>query len=333
MVSGLGPELRALFESDGLELYSEIVAAGSIRASDPRIESDGPMHAGFELLVDLGLLRLDDDAKAWSPQDPSSVQAQIVAPMASEGSRLLEESAGWTKTFSAMAQSYRQSGGSLDRGPITHLHGNAIDPHLSALIADAQEELLTAQPQTGRDPAKLALAAERDIAAIERGVSMRTLYQHSARRSTVTRDYVAAVTEIGAEVRTLDEFFNRLIVVDRKAAVIPGNDGLMSAMVIREPAMVDYLVDVFERSWERGRPYESQEKAVVEDIASEQRAMTVRMLIEGHADPVSAKRLGVSPRTYASYIADLKDEYDASTRFQLGYVIGRRDEAEGRDLT
>jgi hypothetical protein len=38
---------------------------------------------------------------------------------------------------------------------------------------------------------------------------------------------------------------------------------------------------------------------------------------------VSAKRLGVSPRTYAGYVADLKIEYDADTRFQLGYTMGK----------
>ena len=58
------------------------------------------------------------------------------------------------------------------------------------------------------------------------------------------------------------------------------------------------------------------------DIAAEQRSMTLRMLIEGHSDPVSAKRLGVSPRTYAGYISDLKEEFEAETRFQLGYTIG-----------
>ena len=63
---------------------------------------------------------------------------------------------------------------------------------------------------------------------------------------------------------------------------------------------------------------------MLKDIAAEQRAMTIRMLIEGHADPVSAKRLGVSPRTYAGYVADLKQEYEAETRFQLGYTMGQR---------
>ena len=46
------------------------------------------------------------------------------------------------------------------------------------------------------------------------------------------------------------------------------------------------------------------------------------MRARSHADPVSAKRLGVSARTYAGYVADLKEEYDADTRFQLGYTMG-----------
>ena len=186
-----------------------------------------------------------------------------------------------------------------------------------------EEEILTAQPQAGRDSQSLAAAALRDTAALERGITMRTLYQHSARRSSVTHTYVAAVTSRGAEVRTLDEFFNRMIVLDRRVVVIPGED-LSVAIAVREPSVVAYLVDVFERAWERGRPFTNKESTMMREIAAEQRAMTIRMLIEGHADPVSAKRLGVSPRTYAGYVADLKREYEADTRFQLGYTMGQQ---------
>ena len=94
-------------------------------------------------------------------------------------------------------------------------------------------------------------------------------------------------------------------------------------MAIREPAVVAYLVDVFERAWERARPFTNTRASMMNDIAREQRAMTIRMLIEGHTDPVSAKRLGVSARTFAGYVADLKAEYDAETRFQLGYTMGQ----------
>ncbi len=71
---------------------------------------------------------------------------------------------------------------------------------------------------------------------------------------------------------------------------------------------------------------------MMRDIAAEQRKMTIRMLIEGHSDIASAKRLGVSPRTYAGYVADLKVEHEAETRFQLGYAMGARG-LSGREPT
>jgi hypothetical protein len=243
--------------------------------------------------------------------------------MGAQGAELLAESGQWARAFSGLAQSYRRFA-HAQRGPFTEIRGHeAILAFLVSAVADAEEELLTAQPQGLRDGATLDAATRRDTAALERGLRMRTLYQHSARRSATTVKYVAAVTARGAEVRTLDEFFNRIIVIDRRLAVIPGAGGPATALVVREPNMLAYLVDLFERTWERGRPFTNRGTATQRDIAHEQRQMTIRMLIEGHADPASAKRLGVSPRTYAGYIADLKEEFEAETRFQLGYAMGR----------
>jgi hypothetical protein len=111
-------------------------------------------------------------------------------------------------------------------------------------------------------------------------------------------------------------------VVDHEVALIPGDDQLDTALAIRDAAVVAYLVDIFERFWDRGRPFTNTESSTLSAIAEEQRAMTIRMLIEGHSDATCAKRLGVSPRTYAAYVADLKSEHEAETRFQLGYRMG-----------
>jgi DNA-binding NarL/FixJ family response regulator len=212
-----------------------------------------------------------------------------------------------------------------DRGPFTYVRGlQQIGGYIGGLVAEAEEEVLTAQPQTGRDTGQgleASIQVERQVLA--RGARLLTLYQHSARRSTATREYAAVITGLGGEIRTLDEFFNRMIVIDRRIAIIPSPADLKVALAIREPTVVAYLVDVFMRSWERARPFTARDATVMRHIAQEQRAMTMRMLVEGHSDPVSAKRLGVSPRTYAGYVADLKDEFDAETRFQLGYTIGR----------
>jgi len=324
MVAEYGPTERALFESQATALYEDVLAHGGIKQGDPRLQERAPERAAFDMLLELDLLILDPTTSTYVAVDPSTIQSRIVAPLGLRGAELLTESSEWARAFGTLSHTWRRSPQAA-RGPFTEIHGpEAIQSYIAGVVADCEEELLTAQPQTGRDAAIMAEAAERDGAALERGIKMRTLYQHSARRSAVTHQYVAAVTALGAEVRTLDEFFNRIIVVDRRLAVIPGQSGLAVALSVREPSLVAYLVDIFERTWERARPFTNRESSMMRDIAAEQRAMTIRMLIEGHADPVSAKRLGVSPRTYAGYIADLKAEYEAETRFQLGYTMGRQ---------
>ncbi len=318
-----GPEDRELFESRASALYEELVADGGIKEDDPRLAPDAADRPAFDLLLELGLVGPDRESPIFVPVDPSSVQSRVVSPLGQEGARLLDESSLWARAFGSLSQAWRRSP-HPSSGPFTVVHDEAIDPFIAGLVAECEDEMLTAQPQTGRDAKSLAAAAVRDTALLERGTRMRTLYQHSARRSSITHKYVAAVTARGAEVRTLDEFFNRIIIIDRRIAVIPAQEDLSAAIAIREPSVVVYLADIFERTWERARPFTNRETSMMKDIAAEQRAMTIRMLIEGHADPVSAKRLGVSPRTYAGYVADLKAEYEAETRFQLGYTMGQQ---------
>ncbi|MDF9714910.1 LuxR family transcriptional regulator [Nocardioides sp. ChNu-99] len=317
----VGPGARALFEEAGTRLYEEALDANGLAVDDPRLQPGAELAEALALLLELGLL--GREGNRYVAIDPTAAQSQVVSPLGQRGAELLAESSAWARTFGTLAHAWRRAPQPAS-GPVTEIRGDAIDPFIGAIVADAETELLTAQPQVGRNAAALAKAAERDSAALERGVRMRTLYQHAARRSSITHKYVATVTERGAEVRTLDEFFNRLIVVDRRLAIIPGREGHSVAIAIREPSLVAYLVDVFERHWERGRAFANNESSMLRDIAAEQRAMTIRMLIEGHADPVSAKRLGVSPRTYAGYVADLKEEFEAQTRFQLGYTMGQR---------
>lgn len=322
-MAGIRPEDRELFEREAAGLYEQVLAEGGIAEDDPRVADKGSTRPAFDLLVRLGLLQRDSGGTTWRPLEPSSAQSRVVTPLGTEGARLIDESARWANAFAGLSQSWRRSPAANESGPFLYLHGDAVQPYLTTLVSEAQEELMTAQPQANRSTRTVTQAAERDIAALQRGLVMKTLYQHSARRHPATHKYVARVTEHGAEVRTLDEFFDRMIVVDRRVALIPAPDSPTTAVVVREPAIVAYLVDVFERTFARGRPFASGGQSVMKEIASEQRAMTIRMLIEGHADAVSAKRLGVSPRTYAGYVAELKEEYDAETRFQLGYTMGQ----------
>jgi sugar-specific transcriptional regulator TrmB len=321
-----GAAHRRLLQSDAGELYQKIVLEGAISGDDPRIVEGGPHHEAFTFLVDLGLLALDPPTESYLPVDPATVQARVVAPMGQRAAELLAESTDWANTFADLGLAYRRTA-PADL-PIVLLRGLPnINRFLVAAVGDAQHELLTAQADGARSAAILEEALDRDQRALERGVRMRTLYQHSARRSVVTREYVDRVIKLGAEVRTLDEFFNRLIVVDRRLAIVPGTEEHV-AVAIHDAGLVAYLVDIFERYWERARGFTDRELNTEREVADDVHNMTVRMLVEGHSDNASAKRMGVSTRTYAGYVASLKAEYGVETRFQLGYAIGQQEERE-----
>lgn len=317
--SEFGPAQHALLEQRAGEIYREAVEQGALPHDEGLYAADSPDRSALELLVDLGLLSEEGDG--WWPVDPALVQARVVAPLSNQAAELMAESALWATTLTELSQVYRQH--ALDDDAITRIGGWAnINRFLESVVGDARTELLTAQPAGPRPSDQLAVAIERDTRALERGVSLRTLYQHSARRSSTTQDYVTEVTRLGAQVRTLDEFFKRLIVVDRRLAVIPGPDDAAIAIAIHEPGLVSYLVDIFERYWERGTDFADRQEETERSIADDVREMTKRMLIEGHSDSASAKRMGVGVRTYANYVAALKTEYGVETRFQLGYAMG-----------
>lgn len=320
--SEFGPAQRELLEQRAGEIYREAVEQGGIAHDADRYTADSPDRDALDLLVDLGLVSEESDG--WRAVDPALVQARVVAPLGNQAAELMAESAHWAATFSDLSQAYRQH--SHDDEAITHIGGWAnINRFLESVVGDAQTELLTAQPAGPRPSDQLAIAIERDTRALERGVSLRTLYQHSARRSTSTQDYVTEVTSRGAQVRTLDEFFKRLIVVDRRLAVIPGPDDSAIAIAIHEPGLVSYLADVFERYWERGTDFADRQEETERSIADDVREMTKRLLLEGHSDSASAKRMGVGIRTYANYVAALKTEYGVETRFQLGHAMGMQE--------
>jgi len=323
-----GPARRALLEGAAGTIFREVVAAGVLPEDDPRLKPGHEDHEAVRVLVELGLLR-QAESGGWVAADPAAAQSGVVAPMGRQVAELLSESAAWAETFATLSQAFRRT--PTGASPIEEIRGLPnINRFLESAVDDAENELLTAQPAGARRAVVLQQAVDRDLRTIERGVHMRTLYQHTARRSKATRDYVNLMLSHGAQVRTLDEFFNRLIVVDRRLAVVPG-EAPDVALAIHDKNLVSYLADIFDRSWERAREYNERGSASDSDIAAEVRQLTVRMLTEGHSDPASAKRVGVSTRTYASYVAALKEEYGVETRFQLGYAMGSRDSESAPD--
>ncbi|MGK5630438.1 LuxR C-terminal-related transcriptional regulator [Streptomyces sp. URMC 123] len=219
------------------------------------------------------------------------------------------------------------SPGSPGASTITYLQGiTEINDAIAAALDRAHGEILTAQPDGPRPSSVLegALAAVRR--QITGGVAMRTLYQHSTRFDEATKDYVRQVTEYGVQVRTLEEFFERLIVIDATIAFIPAQADRTVALAVTEPAVVRFLHDTFERSWDRARPFPFIPRHAAQaagEVMPAIRESIRRLLVEGHSDKLIARRLGISERSLQAHVAAIKQELGARNRLHLGYLLGR----------
>ncbi|MHC0429345.1 LuxR C-terminal-related transcriptional regulator [Streptomyces sp. O3] len=208
--------------------------------------------------------------------------------------------------------------------PFTVHHGDEpISQALEAAVDQCRQELLTAQPGGSRPDAHLASALQRDMRLLSRGVVQRTLYQHTVRSHQPTLNYIAQVTEAGAEVRTLTEVFERLIICDREVAFLPiSDDRSTAALELRHPAVVRYLANSFNRDWRRGVAVVSgrpQNRSTL--VASDIQRTILRGVISGETDESIARRLGLSRRSVAEHVRKISAQLGSSSRAQLGYLV------------
>ncbi|KMS69116.1 hypothetical protein ACM01_36520 [Streptomyces viridochromogenes] len=276
-------------------------------------------------LLDFALLHPDPDDENWlRPVPPSVALAQRLHPLEREIQERRRQTIELTEHFDPFIAISTQSPQASIHA-ITVLEGfERINAALDSATAECQSEMLTVQPGGGRAADTLMAALERDRPLADRGVSIRTLYQHTARHSQSTLAYVDRISDGRIEVRTLEELIERLIIFDRTVAFIPASDDRRVALELRHPGLVRYLARVFEQLWQRAVPLTQEVPNDVDPngITGVQRSIA-KLLIEGHVDEAIARRLGMNVRTCRAHIAKLAAALGSGSRAQLGYLIAQ----------
>jgi len=213
------------------------------------------------------------------------------------------------------------------QAPIRVLVGNPeISSALEEAVGNCKEELLTAQPGGGRSPALLAEALPRDLALSSRGVRQRTLYQHTVRSHGPTLSYIEQVSEAGAEIRTLNEVFDRMIVCDRSIAFVRNGpkERRASCIAVQHPGLVDYLVTIHQYMWDRAEPVRYAHAAQRPQLMTDRiRRDVIRLTVDGHTDAAIATRLGMSSRTVSSHIQQVAELLGSRSRAHLGFLVAQ----------
>ncbi|MFF4382403.1 LuxR C-terminal-related transcriptional regulator [Kitasatospora sp. NPDC001547] len=266
---------------------------------------------------------------AWQPVSPQAATAQLLSARDTalrareealrEQRRLIQRQRDGLAALVPVYLQARQHAfpqGTIDRLPDKF----AVRSLLADVIDSCRSEVLVSKHGGSFPPAALREALPRDLALLDRGIRMRSLYQHATRFDQPTRVHAEQLIGAGAEIRTLPEVLPQLIIVDGSLALLPASSG--GALIIREPDLLSYLLTVFERDWENATPFATGPQAA-HDVTKTMKQSILVLLAKGLKDESIARRLGISLRTCRRHVSELLDSLGAHSRFQAGVVAER----------
>ncbi|WP_411088406.1 LuxR C-terminal-related transcriptional regulator [Streptomyces sp. 061-3] len=302
-------DARELCDS-AIQLYAEALRKGRIARTD---------LATAPCLIDMALVHPDPRDGTWMrPVPPSAALAHLLQPITREIHERI-------RLTTALADSLAPLASVASEDPnlaITVIEGKPlIRAAVGDATAEASGEVLTMQPGSTRPFNQMPEALPRALSMIEQGASLRHIYQHSARYTPRLKEYLAQVPADRLQVRTVEQTVERLLIFDHAVAFIPANAERDVALEIRHPALIRFLIQMYEVLWAQATPLTQQlPTAPGTPVTAVQRSIA-RLLVEGHVDDAVARKLGISVRTCRSHIAKLMQALNASSRTHLGALI------------
>jgi len=211
-----------------------------------------------------------------------------------------------------------------DTPEVEYLVGiDAIRVRLGTLSAGVGSEVMNFSP-TKQTPADIEAGKEATTRYAGSGVKSRSIYQHSVLRHPPTAEYLGWLMRHGCEIRTTPVLPSRMVLFDRKIAVLPmsSDDSRQGAVVLYGRATITAFCALFDWIWERAVPVDAYTgKRDEVSVALEMEA--IWLLAQGYTDETVAKRLGVSPRTSRRIVESMMQRLGARSRFQAGAFAER----------
>jgi DNA-binding CsgD family transcriptional regulator/sugar-specific transcriptional regulator TrmB len=203
---------------------------------------------------------------------------------------------------------------------------DAIQGRLEELGRAMVNECMGVHPGAAQRAEDLEAAKPLDDEAMARGVLFRTLYQNSVRNDPTTISHAHWLLDRGGEVRTAPVLPQRMVIVDRRQALVPIDpaDTRHGALLVTEPGIVNALVNLFELTWATAIPLGAVHERDPGTGLSDAEKELLRLLASGLTDEAAGRRLGVSLRTVRRMMAAVMERLDASSRFEAGLKAAQR---------
>ncbi|MFG3055025.1 LuxR C-terminal-related transcriptional regulator [Kitasatospora sp. NPDC048239] len=317
--------------SDATQLYARLLADPGAPAPDPGWDRHRTAAATAELRT-LGLLQpTATGTPGHAAVSVDTALRQLLLDTDTQVTALVEALHHARDTVERLHTGYL---------PIQHRHhtGTALElvrgaDRIAALLEDAargaRTEALSLRP--GQDLSGPALAGKlaRERLALAHGATLRTIYPAAALRRPAVLAHVRELTGAGARIRAAHSLPLWLIVVDARLAILPapgaGPGGASpvadAAVVVREPALVALVAELFEYFWAGAWTPPELLSGAIE--MTDRHVEVLRLLAAGLTDTAIARKLEVSERTVRRLVAELIADLGAESRFQAGVHAAR----------
>lgn len=128
-------------------------------------------------------------------------------------------------------------------------------------------------------------------------------------------DHLLRIHRAGDRHRVTTEEVQPLIIADRATAFVPIERGTADsgALLVTQPAIVGFLIDLFEQTWSRATDLEPEP-----DRPPETELQALAALDRNGKDEGAARALGISVRTFRARVAAVMARLGAANRFQAG---------------
>jgi len=305
--------------------YGELIAMPSATAAEFAAAlsafgtSPGEAHLLLRRLEEHGLAaRITGDERRFAAAPPAIALGALLARQQDEVRHAEIE-------LSRLDEAYRVA--AAGRGPtdvVDVIHGeDAVRHRFEQVQLGARERVYAFV----RPPVIVTSSQENSAEnkAVARGVLYRVVVERSMLEShDVTVDEAIEATDAGEEVRFADQVPLKLIIVDRRLALMPltSSGDVVGALLVRESTLLDALIALFENVWDQATPMLVGTSGLTGDVAQQvddEDAQVLGLLLAGLTDQAVAKQLGTSLRTVQRRVRALLDLAGVETRMQLGW--------------
>jgi sugar-specific transcriptional regulator TrmB/DNA-binding CsgD family transcriptional regulator len=233
--------------------------------------------------------------------------------------------------LSALTEAYR--GGASERtltDVIDVVRGpQAVAQRFAQLQRGAQREVLALVKSS-----VALVSAEENVdeePAIDRGVKYRVVLERASLERPGFFDRVVESVQAGEEVRVRDSVPLRLVVADRKLALLPlaatDDDIGGGALLVHPSGLLDALLSLFDLVWDQSNPMLQSGSGISEadgQAIDQVDRHVLALLMHGLTDQAIGGQLGMSLRTVQRRVHQLMERAGVTTRFQLGHAAAQR---------